>query len=147
MSDCDKDPFSLDALAEELMLATCQLQRRLRTASSPDELSLPHAVALARLNENEATSIADLARIESVRPQSMGATLAALERKKLVQRRPHPTDGRQILFDITELGVETLQHRRLLKREWLTRAVKSLSPEEQHNLAAATALIKRLCDS
>lgn len=134
-------------VVDELMLATCQLQRRLRTESNPDEVPLSQIVALARLNEGGKTSIADLARLESVRPQSMGATLAALEKEGLVARTPHPTDGRQVLFGITQKGTETLQRRRLLKREWLTHAMKKLAPEEQQTILSATALIKRLCDS
>ncbi|MGE4555967.1 MAG: MarR family transcriptional regulator [Desulfovibrionaceae bacterium] len=42
-------------------------------------------MALARLNDNGSAGVADLARRESVRPQSMGATLAALEREGLVR--------------------------------------------------------------
>jgi DNA-binding MarR family transcriptional regulator len=33
-----------------------------------------------------------------VKPQSMGGTLAAMEEEGLVERQPHPTDGRQILY-------------------------------------------------
>ncbi len=147
MNDTPSNTPSLDAVVEELMLATCQLQRKLRTESNPTELSLSQAVALARLNENEWISTADLARMESVKPQSMGATLAALEQEELVQRRPDPGDGRRILFAITDKGVKTLQRRRLLRREWLTTAIGTLAPEERKTISAATALLKRLCES
>ena len=36
-----------------------------------------------------------------MKPQSMGGTLAAMEEEGLVERRPHPTDRRQILFTLT----------------------------------------------
>ena len=47
---------------------------------------------------------AELARAEMVKPQSMGTLLAELEQEGLVQRQPHPTDGRQILFSLTDAG-------------------------------------------
>ncbi|WP_200581564.1 MarR family transcriptional regulator [Kosakonia sp. S42] len=39
----------------------------------------------------------ELSRAEAVKPQSMGGTLAFMEREGLVYRSSHSTDGRQIL--------------------------------------------------
>ena len=58
---------------------------------------------------------ADLARAEFVKPQSMGTTLADLEQAGLVQRRPHPTDGRQVLFALTAEGMEARRQRNIAK--------------------------------
>jgi DNA-binding MarR family transcriptional regulator len=77
----------------------------------------------------------------------MGATLADLEQEGLVQRRPHPTDGRQVLFALTAEGVEARRKRSLAKREWLLAAMAKLDPAEQQTLIAAIALIKRLGDA
>ena len=87
---------------------------------------------------------ADLARAESVKPQSVGATLAELERDGLVERRPHPTDGRQVLFALTADGVEARRKRSAAKQEWLLDAVSGLNHEEQQTLMSATTLITRL---
>jgi DNA-binding MarR family transcriptional regulator len=87
---------------------------------------------------------ADLARAESVKPQSMGATLAELEREGLVERRPHPTDGRQVLFALTDEGVEARRKRSALKQKWLLAAMAKLDPAERQTLMSAVALIKRL---
>lgn len=87
---------------------------------------------------------ADLARAESVKPQSMGATLAELEREGLVTRNPHPTDGRQVLFTLTDEGVEARRKRSAAKQKWLLAAMANLDPDERQTLLTAAALIKRL---
>ena len=38
---------------------------------------------------------------EAVKPQSMGATLSALEESGLVKRSSDPNDGRQVIFRLT----------------------------------------------
>jgi DNA-binding MarR family transcriptional regulator len=90
---------------------------------------------------------ADLARAEAVKPQSIGAALAVLEQEGLVERRPHPTDGRQVLFALTDAGVATRRRNTILKRQWISTAIAALNPEEQQTLIAAAALFKRLADS
>jgi DNA-binding MarR family transcriptional regulator len=131
----------------ELSLAVGQLLRRLRAESNPDELTWSQTVALARLEAAGPTTTADLARAESVKPQSMGATLAELEREGLVERHPHPTDGRQVLFALTGDGVEARRKRSAAKQTWLLAAMTRLDPAEQRTLMSAAALIKRLAEA
>jgi DNA-binding MarR family transcriptional regulator len=139
--------MSLETAVTELSLAIGQLVRRLRMEVNPGELSWSQIATLARLDKVGWATTADLARAESVKPQSMGATLADLEAEGLVQRRPHPTDGRQVLFALTAEGVEARRKRRIAKREWLLAAMAKLDPAEQQTLIAAIALIKRLGES
>src|SRR5580693_6712545 len=80
---------------------------------------------------------ADLARSEFVKPQSMGTTLADLEQAGLVRRRPHPTDGRQVLFGLTVAGTEARRKRNVAKREWLLAAMAKLDADEQQSLISA----------
>ena len=139
------DPATLAETAiTELSLAIGQLLRRLRAESNPEGLSWSQTVALARLERAGALTTADLARAESVKPQSMVATLAELEREGLVKRQPHPTDGRQVLFDLTDEGVEARRQRSVAKQTWLLAAMATLDPDERRTLLAAAALIKRL---
>ncbi|HVB82996.1 MAG TPA: MarR family transcriptional regulator [Candidatus Binataceae bacterium] len=139
--------ISLETTVAELSLAIGQLLRRLRAESNPDELTWSQTVALARLEKAGPMTTADLARAESVKPQSMGATLAELEREGLVERHPHPTDGRQILFALTEGGFEARRKRSAAKQKWLLAAMAKLNPGEQQTLVSAAALIKRLGES
>ncbi len=114
---------------------------------NPGELGWSQIATLARLDKVGAMTTADLARAEFVKPQSMGTTLADLEQAGLVQRRPHPTDGRQVLFALTAEGTEARRQRNIAKREWLLAAMAKLDPAEQQTLMAAAALIKRLAES
>jgi DNA-binding MarR family transcriptional regulator len=134
----------LETAITELSLAIGQLLRRLRADSNPDGLTWSQTVALSQLETAGPMTTADLARAESVKPQSMGATLAELERAGLVRRQPHPTDGRQILFSLTAEGVEARRKRSAAKQTWLLAAMAKLDPAERQTLIAAAALIKRL---
>jgi DNA-binding MarR family transcriptional regulator len=73
--------------------------------------------------------------------------LSELEQEGLVQREPHPTDGRQILFSLTQPGVEARRQRHAAKLAWLTAAIDRLDADEQRTLADAIALVGRLGDS
>jgi DNA-binding MarR family transcriptional regulator len=137
----------LETAATELSLAIGQLARRLRTEVNPGELSWSQNATLARLEKAGAMTTADLARSEFVKPQSMGTTLADLEQVGLVQRRPHPTDGRQVLFALTAAGAEARRKRSLARREWLLAAIERLDPADRQTLLAAAALIKQLAES
>ena len=128
MNDPSGSSISLETTVAELSLAIGQLLRRLRAESNPDELTWSQTVALARLEKAGPMTTADLARAESVKPQSMGATLAELEREGLVERRPHPTDGRQVLFALTAEGVEARRKRSAAKQKWLLAAMAKLDP-------------------
>lgn len=134
----------LDTVVDDLLSAIGQLVRRLRADVNPDSLTLSQTAAMALLERVGSATIAELARAESVKPQSMGATLTMLEQEGLVGRRPHPTDGRQVLFSLTDKGVEARTARGAAKRVWLRDAVARLDPEERRGLAAAATLIRRL---
>jgi DNA-binding MarR family transcriptional regulator len=147
MSDIADAPTPAETAAAELSLAIGQLVRRLRTEANPGELSWSQITTLARLEKAGWMTTADLARSEFVKPQSMGTTLADLEQQGLVRRRPHPTDGRQVLFGLTAEGVEARRARSTAKREWLLAAMAGLDGAEQQTLVSAAALIKRLAES
>ena len=138
---------SLETAVTELSVAIGQLLRRLRAESNPDGLTWSQTVALSRLEKAGSMTTADLARAESVKPQSMGATLAELEREGLVERQPHPTDGRQVLFTLTDEGVEARRKRSAAKQKWLLTAMAKLDSGEQQTLISAAALIKSLAEA
>jgi DNA-binding MarR family transcriptional regulator len=134
---------NLEIAVTELLSVTGQLTRRLRAVSNTRELTWSQVAIMARLEEAGPLTTADLARAESVKPQSMGGTLAAMEEEGLVERQPHPTDGRQILYALTDEGREARTKVRLAKREWLLAAIAQLSPAEQKTLLAAVDIIRR----
>ncbi|MGU7778729.1 MarR family winged helix-turn-helix transcriptional regulator [Burkholderia sp. PU8-34] len=140
------DPAA-ETVVADLTLAVGQLIRRIRSEVDSSGLNLSQISALARLEQNGPMTTADLARAESMKPQSMKTILASLEEEGLVERRPHPTDGRQILFVLTEAGIEERRKRNVAKRAWLVSALARLDPDETRTLIAAIPLIKRLGES
>jgi len=134
-------------LAEELAQVVSLLNRRMRAASPQGSLTPSQRIALGRLSEGPATTAA-LARVEHVRPQSMRATLAVLEEQHLVARRAHPTDGRQVVFSLTEAGRQRVGAVRAAKQSWLAEAVEAqLDPAERQRLAAAVQLLRKVARS
>jgi DNA-binding MarR family transcriptional regulator len=135
-----------EAAVTDLLAAMGQLVRRLRVEAGTDQLNWTQVAITARLEAGPLTT-ADLARAESMKPQSMGASLAQLEEDGLVRRKAHPTDGRQILYELTPAGIEGRYKSRLVKREWLLSAVAKLEKDEQQALFAVTDVIRRLAES
>ena len=136
-----------EAQAAELMQAVGVLLRRVRGEAGSEGLGWSLAAVLGRLDRTGPMTTADLARAEMVKPQSMGSFLAELEQDGLVRRQPHPTDGRQILFSLTDAGVETRRQRHAAKLAWLATAIERCDADERRTLVDAIALIQRLGES
>jgi DNA-binding MarR family transcriptional regulator len=122
------------------------LVRRVRAAAGAHELSLTESAVLKRLAADGPATTAELARAESMKPQSMGATVAALEQMGLVERESHPSDGRQVNIQLTAKGMEVRNSTRNAKRTWLAQAVAQLDEQERETLFQAAEIIKRLAE-
>jgi DNA-binding MarR family transcriptional regulator len=141
------DPDVQD-IAAALRVSIGLLVRRLRQVQPDDELTLPETSVLARLDRGGPAAPSELARLERISPQSVGATIAALEARGLVARRPDPGDGRRAVISLTEAGSQMLRHRRNTRTEALATALSAgFSPPELSQLKAATPLIERLAQS
>ena len=101
---------------------------------------------MARLAKDGPATTADLARAEGMKPQSMGATIAALEEMGMVERKPHPTDGRQVNIELTAKGAAVRKSAKDAKRTWLAQAIAQLDEQERETLFAAGEIIKRLVE-
>jgi DNA-binding MarR family transcriptional regulator len=137
---------TLELAVSDFTQAVGLLVRRLRAAAASHELSLTEAAVMARLANDGPATTADLARAESMKPQSMGATIAALEEMGLVERKPHPTDGRQVNIELTAKGAAVRTSAGDAKRTWLAQAIAQLDKHEQATLFAAGEIIKRLVE-
>jgi DNA-binding MarR family transcriptional regulator len=136
---------NFDNAVSDLLHSIGLMVRRVRAAAS-HELSLTEASVVARLARDGAATVAELARAECMRPQSMGATVAALEEMGLVERTPHPTDGRQVNIELTAKGVAARKSARDAKRNWLAREIAQLPAEEQEALFQAGEIMKRILE-
>jgi DNA-binding MarR family transcriptional regulator len=89
-----------------------RVERRLR-ARLDEELRLlgvstPEYVTLSLLRERDGLSCAQLARWALVTPQAMNLVISALERRKLIRRRPDPRHRRVLRATVTPKGLELL---------------------------------------
>ena len=82
-----------------------RLRRRLANERHPDnELSLGAMAVLGCLYRNGELTVGELATHERVQPPSMTRTVNCLEEDGYVTRRPHDTDGRQVVVVLSERG-------------------------------------------
>jgi len=137
---------NLDTAIIDLIHSFGLLVRRVRAAAALHELSLTESAVMARLARHGPATTADLARAEGVRPQSMGATIATLEEMGMVERKAHPTDGRQVNIELTAKGAAVRQSAKDAKRTWLAQAIAQLDEQERETLFRAGAIITRLVE-
>jgi len=123
-----------------------RLVRHMRAAAAAHELSLTESAVLARLGREGPATTAELARAEGMRPQSMSAAVAALEERELVERKPHPSDGRQVNIALTDKGAAVRSATKDLKRAWLAQAMAGLDEEDRRILARAGDILARLLE-
>jgi DNA-binding MarR family transcriptional regulator len=124
-----------------------RLVRHMRAAAAQHELSLTESAVLARLAREGPATTAELARAEGMRPQSMSAVVAGLTDRGLIERKPHPSDGRQVNIALTDRGVAVRNSTVDLKRAWLAQATGRLTDEERQVLARAGEILGRLLES
>ncbi len=90
-----------------------RVERRLR-ARLDEELRLlgvstPEYMTLSLLRERDGLSCAQLARWAMVTPQAMNLVISALERRKLIRRRPDPKHRRVLRASVTAKGLDLLE--------------------------------------
>src|ERR1700678_3603846 len=112
-------------LASALRANVGLLLRRLRQVPDQGELTLPESSALVRLERGGPATPSALARLEQISPQSMGATLATLESRGLIERHSDPDAGRRSVMSVTEAGRQVLGDRRNARTEQLARALSA----------------------
>jgi DNA-binding MarR family transcriptional regulator len=138
---------SNEVAVEDFYMALRLLVRRVRAGTPPElqEFSWTQNAVLVRLEKGPATS-ADLARAEGVRPQSMSTALGLLEKKGLVERKAHPTDGRRINIKLTSRGITLRRNSKEATYAWLAGAIAELGRQEQKTLFKAGELFKRMAE-
>jgi DNA-binding MarR family transcriptional regulator len=132
-------------VAAALHVSMGLLLRRLRQVREAGGLSVPETSALARLDRNGPATSSELARVEQISPQSMGATLSALETRGLVTRDPDTRDGRRVVLSVTEAGRQLLRDKRDARTELLAKALADrFTRQELDQLMTAAPLLERL---
>ncbi|UJW34862.1 MarR family transcriptional regulator [Saccharothrix sp. AJ9571] len=132
------------SLASRLRLSVVRLNRRLRAQSATETISLTQISALSTLHKCGALTPGQLAAKEGVQPPSMTRVIAALEELGHVERRPHPTDGRQAIVELSETGLAYIRQTISVREAWLDAQLAELSGEERQVLSHAAEIIDRM---
>jgi DNA-binding MarR family transcriptional regulator len=121
-----------------------RLSRRLRSQRVNTTVTLTHLAALSTLQRHGPMSPGELAGYERVQPPSMTRVVVALESMGLVTRTPHPTDGRQVIIDLTPAAEDLLGDEARAREAWLTGRLQELEPEERATLREAASIMDKL---
>jgi DNA-binding MarR family transcriptional regulator len=142
------EELDTDEVAAALQVSIGGFVRRVRQSPLEGDLTVPEMAALSRLDRVGAATSSELARAEQITPQGIGATLASLTRRGLVERRPDTEDGRRAFIVLTEDGRQAVRHKRSARTRQLGKALtERFTPEELQIFAAAAPLIERLGES
>lgn len=85
-----------------------------------------------------------LAAKERVQPPSMTRVIASLTDLDLVERNPHPTDGRQIIVSLSPGGRALIADETSAREAWMTEQLATLSEEQLVVLGRAVAIMKQI---
>nr|WP_199736113.1 MarR family transcriptional regulator [Micromonospora sp. HM5-17] len=131
-------------LATVLRDAITRLNRRVRQTRPVGDLTGTQLSALTSLELAGALTPRELADTERVQPPTMTKIVAKLEERGLVQRTPHPTDGRQVILAVTDPGRRMLAQFERARNEWLAGRLAELTPEERDVLRRAAEILQKV---
>nr|WP_174552143.1 MarR family transcriptional regulator [Nocardia sienata] len=132
------------ALASDLSLAVVRLTRHLRGRRTESQISLTQLSVLATLGNEGALTPGALAAKERVQPPSMTRVIASLTDLGLVERNPHPTDGRQIIVSLSTAGHALLADERSAREAWMSAQLAVLEPDQLDDLQRAVAIMNQI---
>jgi DNA-binding MarR family transcriptional regulator len=136
--------MSAEQLTERLRDAITRLNRRLRQERPVGDLTLTQLSALTSLRLGGALTPRELSDAERVQPPTMTKIVAKLEERGLVQRSPHPTDGRQVVLSPTVEGIAVIDSYQRVRDAWLAARLADLTPDDRETVARAAAILERL---
>lgn len=134
-------------LSAAVRLSVMRLARRLRSERADSTLTLTQLSALATLERHGPLTPGELAAHERVQPPSVTRVVALLDERGLLTRRPHPSDGRQQLVEVSPAGRQMLTEDRRRREAWLAQQLAGLDEAERRTLLAAVPLLDRLAES
>lgn len=133
------------ALAGDLLTLYGRL-RRTTLVGKVDVVTASQSAVLGRLVRDGATTTAELARAEGVRPQSMGATVQALEDLGLVVRSQDPTDGRRTIVEATDAGRTAREDSHRSRTRLLAERLAALDPDDRATVARSLTILGTLVE-
>ncbi|MEU6242711.1 MarR family transcriptional regulator [Streptomyces sp. NPDC047024] len=139
----DSDGARRDTSADDLMLAVEHLVRYVRRSATAGGLSTAASSALGRLGREGPQRLTELARAENATQPNMTQLVTRMERAGLVRRTADRTDGRGVLVEATETGLEVFRQRRAERSEALGLLLERLPEEERAAVRTALPALAR----
>ncbi len=139
-------PSDLRALASDLSLAVVRLTRHLRGRRADSPVSLTQLSAMSTLSRDGALTPGALAARERVQPPSMTRVIASLVELGLVERVPHPTDGRQIIVSLSDKGNVLVSEERSAREAWMTERLADLDDRQLKVLRDAVSILSNIVE-
>ncbi|MCK5754372.1 MAG: MarR family transcriptional regulator [Mycobacterium sp.] len=130
-----------DNLASDLSLAVVRLARHLRGRRATSTVSLTQLSALNTLSQQGPMTPGAMAAQERVQPPSMTRVIASLADLGMVKRDPHPTDGRQIIVTLSDLGQKVIADETHAREAWLRGQLDKLGDDEITTLRKAVEIM------
>ncbi|NUS43952.1 MAG: MarR family transcriptional regulator [Mycobacteriaceae bacterium] len=134
----------VQSLASDLSVAVVRLTRHLRGRRSDSPISLTQLSALSTLRREGSMTPGLLAARERVQPPSMTRVIASLSELGLVERTPHPTDGRQIIVTPTPAGRSLVDDENSAREAWMTDQLGILGDHQIQVLRDAVDIINSI---
>lgn len=141
------DPTPPEASPEDLVIAVERMVRHVRQSAVTGGLSMAASAVLGRLSREGPCRVTDLARAEGVSQPNMTQLVTRLERADLVRRAADRSDGRGILVEVTDTGLEVSRQRHAERAHALHLLIEELTgPEQQAVKVALPALARAIQD-
>jgi DNA-binding MarR family transcriptional regulator len=135
-----------DAAIAETLLSLHGRMRRALLAGKADDITASQTAVLGRLIREGEHSTADLARLEGVRPQSMGATVQGLVDLGLAVRESDPSDKRKSVVRVTDAGRAARDAAHLERNTVLVERLATLSAADRTALTRGLDVLGTLLD-
>ena len=132
---------------DDLRIAIMRLSRRMRAERAGEDVTDGQLSVLFVLWKDGAQTLGSLAEHERVTPPSMNRTVNALVDAGLVTRDSSPDDGRKVLIQSTEAGLEIAKETKRRRVAWFARQLATLTPDQRAIIDAATPILRELADS
>ena len=134
--------MTTEQLADRLHSVAIHLLRRVRHQDDASGLTAPKLSALSVLVFGGPRTLGALAAAEQVRPPTMSALVAQLEREGLVTRRRAAADAREVLVEPTAQAERLLREGRRRRTAWLAQRLVGLPDDDRAALERAAELLE-----
>ncbi|MGW6361901.1 MarR family winged helix-turn-helix transcriptional regulator [Streptomyces sp. NPDC055092] len=139
----DRRIMEVGAQAEGLMIAVEQMVRYVRQSAVAGGLSTAASSAIGRLGREGPYRLSELARAEGVSQPNMTQLVTRMERAGLVRRVADHNDGRAVLVEATDSGLEVFRQRRTERARALDLLIGELTETEQQAVRTALPALAR----